>query len=112
MNSITLKHPITVDGVSIASVTLRRPKAKDMIAIGDHLPALAALDAKDETKAIDGMSRKVFEAMVAVVGTLGQIGVDTAMELDFEDLVLITTEAFDFLGEGQGDGAATNGARP
>lgn len=112
MKAIQLKHPIEFEGASIASVTLRRPKAKDMIAIGDHLPVLASLDTGDEAKAIANMDRKVFEAMVAVVGTLSQIGEPAAMELDFEDLLAVASEAFDTMGEGKGDGADATGEKP
>src|SRR4051794_38090364 len=39
----TLRHPITVEGKTITVVTLRRPKARDMIKIADALPILAAM---------------------------------------------------------------------
>ena len=32
MTKIKLKHPITVDGVEVQELTMRRPKVRDMIA--------------------------------------------------------------------------------
>lgn len=41
MTKYDLQFPLEVDGKTISSVTLRRPKGKDMVAIGDHIAALA-----------------------------------------------------------------------
>lgn len=41
MSKYDLKFPIEVDGKTISTLTLRRPKGRDMVAIGDHVSALA-----------------------------------------------------------------------
>lgn len=116
MTEVKLEYPVNIGGTTISAITLRRPKAKDMIALGDHLPALAALDTGEgdaqvaSNAAAAAMSRKVFEAMVAIVSTLGSVDVDVAMELDYADLVNISTEAFGFMGEASEDGAEKTGA--
>ena len=108
---VTLKHEVVVGGtVKFAAgskLSIRRPKAKDMIAIGDHLPALAALD---QDRPEDAMNSSVFKAMVAIAATLTDIGEEAALELDFDDLVTIGTEAFAVAGEAQGRGEAQAGA--
>lgn len=106
---VKLKFPVTVDGTTISAITLRRPKAKDMIVLGDHFPALAELDVSDTASAASAMNRKVFEAMVAIVSTLGSISDAVALELDYEDLVTASTSALDFLGEAPGGGAEKTG---
>ena len=33
MSTIKLKHPVTVDGVEVGSLTIRRPKVRDMLSV-------------------------------------------------------------------------------
>lgn len=41
MTKYDLKFPIEVDGKTISTITLRRPKGRDMVVIGDHVASLA-----------------------------------------------------------------------
>jgi hypothetical protein len=61
----TLKHPVTVDGASYDSLSLRRPKARDLI---------KARKAKDE-----------LEQMAAMVADLAEVPPKVVQELDAED---------------------------
>lgn len=107
---MNLKYPITVGDKQIASLTFRRPKAKDMIVLGDHMGALAAHDG-EEGGPKGGMSTALMTAMVAVVGVLSDIGEEAAGELDFADLTVAATEAMSSLGEADGsDGKEAPGA--
>ncbi len=99
-----LQHDLEVDGVvkyaAGSEFAIRRPKAKDMVKVGDHLPVLASLDREKPEEAMNG---KVFAAMIALVAALTPIG-DDAENLDYEDLVTFATEAFGVVGEAKGRG--------
>lgn len=101
-----LQFPIEHDGKTISSVTVRRPKGRDMVALGDHFPSLAKFDGKTGNTTPDAAA---FRAMVAVVGTLADLGEEVAGELDLTDLQAITVAAFANLGESQGRGKARSG---
>lgn len=125
-----LQFPIEVDGKTVSSVTLRRPKGKDMVAIGDHVAALARFYSSNAT-AIVGAAAKVaavengqnadeidagsitppdaavYRAMVEIASRLAGLG-DDAGELDLVDLNEITARALN-PGEAQGRGEAANG---
>lgn len=109
----TLKHDVEVDGVVVhpagTVLKLRRPKARDMIAIGDHLPALAALDSADPG---DAMSGATFRAMIAIAGTISGLGEDVAMDLDSADLMALSMEASSLLGEAIAGGTPAIGDAP
>ncbi|ABS14206.1 phage tail assembly protein [Brucella anthropi] len=110
MKTIQLDYPIEIDGKRIDALVLHRPKAKDMIAIGDHLPKIMALKDGDEDNAAN-MNADMFRAMVAFVGTLSDIGEVAAMELDFKDLIKGVEEATEVLGEPEAsDGEEKTGA--
>lgn len=105
MKTIPLKYPLEIEGKMISSLNVRRPKASDMIAIGDQMPVLAALDREKPE-----VSAAIFKAMTVIVGTLTDIG-DAALELDAADLTTVATEAIDILGEAGGsDGMPKAGA--
>lgn len=107
MKTIPLKYPLEIEGKMISSLNVRRPKASDMIAIGDHLPALAALDRDNPAAA---MTSATFKAMTAIVGVFTGLGA-AAEELDAADLTTVATEAIDILGEADGsDGTQKAGA--
>lgn len=102
-----LRYPLKTEAGSLAAVELHRPTADDMIAIGDHLPTLMALDGEDVAKKLNA---SVFVAMKAVVGALTGLG-DDAGRLDFFDLQEIVKVALDLMGEAEGsDGSETTGA--
>lgn len=61
----TLKYPVTVDGQSYEALSLRRPKARDMI---------KARKSKDE-----------LEQMAAMVADLAEVPPKVVHELDAED---------------------------
>lgn len=137
MAKYELQFPIEVDGKTISSVTLRRAKGKDMVAIGDHVAALARFytaNAKAVEKAISAGLRvgegerngptpddgddidvaamtppdaSIYRAMVAVAGQLADLG-DAAGDLDLVDLQEIAARAFN-PGEARGRGGAQNG---
>lgn len=99
MKTIKLEYPIVVDGKSVDALTVHRPKARDMIAIGDHMPKIAALKGGTEEELAERMNSDLFRAMVAFVGALAGIGEEAALELDFGDLVNVVSEAAEVMGE-------------
>lgn len=103
MTTVPLAYPLSINGQTISSLTIRRPSGADMVAVGDHLPALMALQDGDVTK----LNAGVFAAMVAVAGALSGLG-DDAGKLDFEDLQTVVTEALGALGKSP-SGPATTG---
>lgn len=108
-----LKHDVEVGGVVAhpagTVLTLRRPKARDMIAIGDHLPALAAMDTDDPSAAMNGST---FRAMIAIAGTISGLGEEVAMDLDGADLMALAMEASSLLGEAIAGGTPATGVAP
>lgn len=111
---IPLKHPIQDGDVTIGAVTLRRAKARDMVTIADHLPALAKLAPKEKDGEVDAsaMDGGVITAMIAVVSAIGDLSEDVAGELDFEDLTAIMEKATDFLSFGGSAGAGSSPTSP
>ncbi|KAB2689646.1 phage tail assembly protein [Brucella tritici] len=132
MTKHTLHYPIEINGSTLSSVTIRRPKGGDMVVIGDdvaHLMRFYSSNAKaaqeinnaqiaaelagsepDFEKIAANMTppdSRVFSAMVAIVGRLTGIG-EAAEELDVADLQDIAAKALN-TGEAPGRGAATNG---
>lgn len=102
----TLKYPATIDGATVSAVPLRRPTGADMIAIGDHLPALMSLGRGEEV----AVNAAVFTALVAVAGRLTDLG-DKAGQLDWADLQDVVSKAMAALGEAPGSaGGGTSGA--
>lgn len=61
MAKYDLQFPVEVDGKTISTITLRRPKGRDMVAIGDHVAALARFYAAN-AKAMRGSLEKVIAA--------------------------------------------------
>jgi len=110
---VAIKHPIIVNGVVEApagtELSVRRPKAKDMVIIGDHIPALASLDNESEEAAVKSMSGAVIKGMIAVVGALTDIGEEAAAEMDFNDLLEVSKAAMSLLGEAQRGGEGETG---
>ncbi|ELT47717.1 phage tail assembly protein [Brucella intermedia] len=132
MTKHTLQYPIEINGSTVSSVTIRRPKGGDMVVIGDdvaHLMRFYASNARasqeinnaqvaaelsgsepDFEKIASKMTppdSRVYSAMVAIVGRLTGIG-EAAEELDVADLQDIAARALN-TGEAPGRGAATNG---
>lgn len=93
MTQITLNYPITRDGQTISSVTVRRPTGGDMVAIGDHFPVLMGLAEAGGDK----LNAAAFRAMVEVAGALTGLGDDASM-LDFDDLQTVVTQGLGALG--------------
>lgn len=101
-----LKYPIEKDGLTISSVTIRRPKGRDMVAIGDDLSTLVKFYQEIEREGKDGgiaaPSSAVFAAMVSIAAQLADLG-DAAGDLDQDDLNEIITRALNS-GEASGRG--------
>lgn len=128
MSKYDLKFPIEVNGSTISSVTIRRPKGGDMVAIGDQVADLmkfysvnakavqlfadAAATGEEVDPELIGAEMtppgsKVFAAMIAIVGRLAGIG-EAAAELDVTDLQDIAAKALS-TGEAPGRGEAKTG---
>lgn len=130
-----LRYPIKIgDQETIADLSFRRPKVKDMIILGTFIGRLTAGGAPpsppspeepDEVHAAyhakqaefeanaqaQGSKPEYLEAMAQVIGQLSGIGYEAAVEMDFADLIGAATEAMSALGETPGsDGGAANGA--
>lgn len=86
MTTIKLKHPITVDGVEVTELTLRRPKVRDL-------------------ERMDKVSGEMAKA-VALVGDLAELSPDQVREIDAEDFTVVAEQLGDFLGAPR----ATSGA--
>ncbi|MGL9758512.1 MAG: phage tail assembly protein [Wolbachia sp.] len=68
MHTITLNHPITVDGISVSELTVRRPKVRDYLAIdrlnGSDLSKEVTLTANLTSvakEAIEGIRSEVWQ---------------------------------------------------
>ena len=77
MTTITLKHPITVDGREVAELTLRRPKVRDL-------------------ERMDKVSGEMAKA-VTMVADLAEISPDQVREIDGEDFIAVSEVLADFL---------------
>ena len=77
MTTITLKHPITVDGREVAKLTLRRPKVRDL-------------------ERMDKVSGEIAKA-VTLVADLAELSPDQVRELDAEDFTAVAEALGDFL---------------
>lgn len=108
MTKIQLQFPIEVGGKSISSVTVRRPKGKDMVALGDHLSALSRFDGDTPGAVPDAAA---FRAMVASVAALADLSEEEAGELDLADLIEIANHGFAHLGNLKGRGTPKAGAK-
>jgi hypothetical protein len=121
MRKFDLTFPIDVNGSTVAAVTIRRPKARDMVVVGDHVAVLARFyDANvtamarqasgNEPETRSGMTppdAKVYAAMIALAGQLTGLG-ENAAELDLVDLQEIAGLALN-PGEPQGRGEQGSG---
>ena len=76
MTSITLKHPITVDGREVSEISLRRPKVRDL-------------------ERMDKVSGEMAKA-VAMVGDLAELTPDQVREIDAEDFSAVAEKLGDF----------------
>ena len=77
MTTISLKHPITVDGREVAVLTLRRPKVRDL-------------------ERMDKVSGEIAKA-VTLVADLAELSPDQVRELDAEDFTAVAEVLGDFL---------------
>lgn len=127
-----LAYPIEVNGATVSSVTIRRPKGSDMVAIGDQVADLMkfysanaravqeiatmqkAAELSGEEPDLEAVGAKmtppdskVFSAMVVIVGRLAGLG-DAAGDLDVSDLQEIAAKALS-TGEAPGRGVAKTG---
>lgn len=114
MNTAKLQYPITVDGKVVSELEFRRPKAKTMVAVARHLPALQSLgriaEGQGEDAVADAVDEHVMAAMIGIVGALSGIGEEAAGELDYADLLAAAPKAMEALGNSQaGDGVKTTG---
>ncbi len=79
MNTIQLKHPLTISGATVSSLSLRRPKVRD-------LEAMERAGDKDIAKSINLMAN------------LSEQTPDTIRELDAEDFMALSEVVSGFLG--------------
>lgn len=132
MNKHDLKYPITVNGSTISSVTIRRPKGGDMVVIGDQVAEImkfyaANAKAAQEIAVAEAAAKlagteadfeaiaskmtpptsKVFSAMVDIAACLAGLG-DNAPDLDVADLQDIVGKALN-TGEALGRGVEKTG---
>lgn len=84
-NSITLKYPVEFAGKTYANLTLRRAKARDLIA-GD---------------AVAGEMRKAF----AIYASICDVPLDVILDLDAEDVGQLSEVAEALLGNFRGAAA-------
>lgn len=82
----TLKHPVDVEGETVETVSLRRPKVRDMRAIEE---------AKDE-----GEIGQTIALIAAITGLKPEI----IEEFDAEDYVALSERIADFFPQGQPQG--------
>lgn len=85
-----LQFPIEVDGNTISSVTLRRPKGKDMVAIGDHVAALARFYASNAAAMRGALAKTVAAGVKAAQEGKEAPPLDEADELDDIDASALT----------------------
>lgn len=80
-NTIALKYPVTIDGNVINSLTIRRAKTRDFVAVD----------------AVEGEFKKT----VALLASITDQPIDTIYELDQDDFRALSEAAGTFLGESQ-----------
>ncbi len=132
MNKHDLNYPIEVNGSTVTSVTIRRPKGRDMVVIGDQVAELmkfytANAKAAQEIAVVEAAAKlagteadfeaiaakmtpptsKVFSAMIDIAACLAGLG-DDAAELDVTDLQDIAGKALN-TGEVPGRGTVQTG---
>lgn len=83
METITLNHPITVSGVEMKSLQLRRPKVRDRLIVDK----LAASDAEKE---------------VLPVANLAEIPREAVEDMDLSDYLKVQKRLTDFFGSETG----------
>lgn len=93
MTQVTLQYPLDRDGQTISTVTVRRPTAGDMIAIGDAFRTMSSIGEA-------GVGADEFRAMTEIAGQLTGLGGD-ADKLDFGDLQSILNSFEDAAGNSQ-----------
>lgn len=106
--TVKLDFPIEIDGKTISEVKVRRPKGKDMVALGDHFQAVARFEQAGENAVPDAAT---FKTMVMIAAQLADLGEEAAGELDMVDLVSISNAAFQHLGKLPGRGEQKSGER-
>lgn len=81
MTKYDLNFPIEVDGKTISTITLRRPKGRDMVAIGDHVAVLTRFYAAN-AKAMQGN----LEAVIAAGLKAAEEGAEAPNPDDLDDI--------------------------
>ncbi|MFA8386857.1 MAG: phage tail assembly protein [Pelagibaca sp.] len=89
--TLRLQYPVTVEGREVSSVTITRPKVKD----------LKAMDA-----ALDGIKDKLDQGII-MVSVLTGLSHDTVEDLDAEDFTKLSEEVAGFFPQAKAPG---NGA--
>lgn len=79
METITLEHPITVSGVEVKSLQLRRPKVRDRLIVDK----LAVSDAEKE---------------VLLIANLAEIPREAVEDMDLSDYLKVQKRLTDFFG--------------
>lgn len=79
METITLNHPITVSGVEMKSLQLRRPKVRDRLIVDK----LVVSDAEKE---------------VLLIANLAEIPREAVEDLDLADYIKVQRQLTDFFG--------------
>ena len=86
---IDLKYPVTIDGKTYDSVTMRRAKAKDMRVVDEFSEQLTGKD--------NGAG--AISASIALIATLSDTPLNVVEELDNVDFVRIAEHLGSFFGE-------------
>lgn len=85
-----LRHPIEIDGKTITTVTLRRPKGRDMVAVGDHIAVLARFYAANAKVVSAGIAKAAAAGAAAAQGGASAPPADEAEELAGIDASALT----------------------
>ncbi|WP_276200175.1 phage tail assembly protein [Chelatococcus sp. XZ-Ab1] len=86
MAKYDLKYPIEVDGKTISTVTIRRPKGKDMVVIGDHVAALARFYTSNAKAMKGSLEKAVAAGLKAAEDGASAPPVDDLDEIDAAEL--------------------------
>lgn len=81
-----LQYPLEVDGKTISTVTIRRPKGRDMVAIGDHVAVMARFYATNAR----AMQEAIAKAAAGAQAAQGGADAPSADDLDDIDATALT----------------------
>jgi hypothetical protein len=77
-----LKFPIEVGGKTVTSVTIRRPKGRDMVAIGDHVATLGRFYAANSKVFAEATQKAIAAGIAAAAEGASAPPVDALGDVD------------------------------